>query len=35
MFTHGSSAQRMRWLRKGLESGNEDDCDTFADLRGG
>lgn len=32
-FTHGSSAQRMQWLRTGLESGNEDDCDTFADLR--
>ncbi|MEO6091447.1 MAG: neutral zinc metallopeptidase [Novosphingobium sp.] len=32
-FTHGSSAQRVEWLRKGLESGNEDDCDTFADLR--
>ena len=32
-FTHGSSAQRMQWLRKGLESGNEDDCDTFADMR--
>jgi uncharacterized protein len=32
-FTHGSSAQRMEWLRKGLESGNEDACDTFADLR--
>jgi predicted metalloprotease len=32
-FTHGSSAQRMAWLRKGLQSGNEDDCDTFADLR--
>jgi len=32
-FTHGSSAQRMQWLRRGLESGNEDDCDTFADLR--
>lgn len=32
-FTHGSSAQRMTWLRKGLESGNEDACDTFADLR--
>jgi len=29
-FTHGSSAQRMEWLRRGLESGNEDDCDTFA-----
>ncbi len=32
-FTHGSSAQRMEWLRKGLESGNEDECDTFANLR--
>jgi predicted metalloprotease len=31
-FTHGSSAQRMQWLRKGLQSGNEDDCDTFADV---
>jgi len=29
-FTHGSSAQRMEWLKKGLESGNEDACDTFA-----
>lgn len=32
-FTHGSSKQRMRWLRRGLETGNEDACDTFADLR--
>ena len=32
-FTHGSSAQRMDWLRKGMESGNEDACDTFADLK--
>jgi uncharacterized protein len=32
-FTHGSSAQRMEWLRRGLESGDEDACDTFADLR--
>jgi hypothetical protein len=32
-FTHGSSAQRMQWLRKGLETGNDDECDTFADLR--
>lgn len=29
-FTHGSSAQRMEWLRRGLESGNEDACDTFS-----
>jgi predicted metalloprotease len=33
-FTHGSSAQRMQWLRRGLASGNEDDCDTFTDLKG-
>ncbi|MCB2079959.1 MAG: neutral zinc metallopeptidase [Novosphingobium sp.] len=33
-FTHGSSAQRMQWLRTGLETGNEDECDTFGDLRG-
>ena len=32
-FTHSSSAQRMQWLRKGLETGNEDACDTFADLK--
>jgi len=30
MFTHGSSEQRMRWLRRGLESGNPGDCDTFS-----
>lgn len=29
-FTHGTSAQRMEWLRRGLETGNEDKCDTFA-----
>ncbi|MCC6826667.1 MAG: neutral zinc metallopeptidase [Novosphingobium sp.] len=32
-FTHGSSAQRMEWLRRGLETGNEDACDTFSDLK--
>jgi len=32
-FTHGSSAQRTEWLRRGLETGNEDSCDTFADLK--
>lgn len=31
-FTHGSSEQRMAWLRKGLETGNEEACDPFADL---
>ncbi len=29
-FTHGSSEQRMTWLRKGLESGDPSQCDTFA-----
>lgn len=28
-FTHGSSAQRARWFRRGLESGNPQVCDTF------
>ena len=32
-FTHGTSEQRMRWLRRGLETADEDQCDTFADLR--
>jgi hypothetical protein len=29
-FTHGTSAQRVRWLRQGLESGNVNACDTFS-----
>jgi predicted metalloprotease len=28
-FTHGSSAQRVEWLRRGLASGRIEDCDTF------
>ena len=28
-FTHGTSEQRVRWLRKGLESGDVQACDTF------
>jgi predicted metalloprotease len=28
-FTHGTSAQRVRWFRTGFESGNADRCDTF------
>jgi predicted metalloprotease len=29
-FTHGSSAQRVQWLKKGLESGDPAACDTLA-----
>ncbi|MBI2398198.1 MAG: neutral zinc metallopeptidase [Xanthomonadales bacterium] len=29
-FTHGSSAQRVRWFRIGMESGDAQRCDTFA-----
>jgi predicted metalloprotease len=28
-FTHGSSAQRVRWFRKGLQSGDLTQGDTF------
>jgi uncharacterized protein len=29
-WTHGSSEQRVRWFRRGMESGRIDECDTFA-----
>jgi predicted metalloprotease len=29
-FTHGSSAQRVRWFKTGLQSGNVQSCNTFA-----
>jgi predicted metalloprotease len=29
-FTHGSSAQRVGWFKRGLEQGDPDQCDTFA-----
>ena len=33
-FTHGTSEQRAQWLRRGLESGDPDRCNTFgADAR--
>jgi predicted metalloprotease len=28
-FTHGSSAQRVRWFKKGIDSGEVAQCDTF------
>ena len=28
-FTHGSSEQRLRWFRRGLETGQLSSCDTF------
>jgi uncharacterized protein len=28
-FTHGSSAQRVEWFRRGLQAGDPDGCDTF------
>jgi predicted metalloprotease len=29
-FTHGSSAQRVRWFKRGIETGDPGNCDTFA-----
>jgi len=29
-FTHGTSAQRVRWFRRGMDSGRPQDCDTFS-----
>ncbi len=29
-YTHGASAQRMRWFRRGFDSGDARQCDTFA-----
>lgn len=31
-FTHGTSAQRMEWFRRGLDTGDPAECDTFAGL---
>ena len=29
-FTHGSSAQRIKWFEQGFNTGNPDTCDTFS-----
>jgi predicted metalloprotease len=29
-FTHGTSAQRMTWFKRGFTTGRPDNCDTFA-----
>jgi uncharacterized protein len=29
-FTHGTSAQRVRWFRRGFDGGDPGECDTFA-----
>lgn len=32
-FTHGSSAQRMEWFQRGMQSGDPNSCNTFAALQ--
>lgn len=32
-FTHGSSEQRVRWFRRGLQAGNMQDCNSFEAAR--
>jgi predicted metalloprotease len=29
-FTHGTSEQRTKWFKRGFDSGNPEDCDTFS-----
>jgi hypothetical protein len=29
-FTHGTSAQRVRWFQRGIENGKVGACDTFS-----
>jgi uncharacterized protein len=28
-FTHGTSAQRVRWFKRGIQTGDINQCDTF------
>jgi predicted metalloprotease len=28
-FTHGSSEQRVRWFKRGMQAGDMNSCDTF------
>lgn len=32
-FTHGTSAQRYEWFKRGFDSGDPKSCDTFADFK--
>jgi predicted metalloprotease len=32
-FTHGSSAQRVSWFKRGMTSGSLRDCNTFDNAR--
>jgi uncharacterized protein len=29
-FTHGTSEQRVRWFKRGMDSGRPQDCDTLS-----
>jgi len=33
-FTHGTSEQRMTWLKRGIDTGDPAQCDTFAGALG-
>jgi uncharacterized protein len=32
-FTHGTSAQRVTWFKRGMETGDPRACDTFANAQ--